>query len=273
MATPDLKTGIRVEHVLEKGSGRINEDCLLIKKNLFGVFDGASSLDNRTFSGRRTGGMIAAQTARDEFSKNHFSLYKLGIRANLAIRSKMMRQNLDMSRRLHLWSTSAAVARLRDDRLEWLRAGDAQIILLYEDQSHQVLSPCDDHDYETLTLLKANHFNPTHAFRQQVKKVRCRMNRTYGVLNGEDQALDFARTGSASLHNVKTILLFTDGLSMPTRTPLPKKSFQALVNAYQALGLEGLRNHIRFVESRDPGIRKYPRFKCHDDIAAIALHI
>ena len=40
-----------VETLLEKGSGELNEDVLLRADDLFGVFDGATSLDKRRFAG------------------------------------------------------------------------------------------------------------------------------------------------------------------------------------------------------------------------------
>lgn len=39
------------------------------------------------------------------------------------------------------------------------------------------------------------------------------MNLTYGVLNGEPQAMDFFNHGRKSLDQVKTVILFTDDLS------------------------------------------------------------
>ena len=44
-----MDTQIKIEHILEKGSGRVNEDRMVMGKNLFGVFDGATSLDNDFF--------------------------------------------------------------------------------------------------------------------------------------------------------------------------------------------------------------------------------
>ena len=110
------KLKIATEHILEKGSGKYNEDSLVMGENLFGVFDGASSLNRDLFDGGKTGGMIAARTAGHEFSKNHFPLDQLGILANQAIRTKMIHENLDMKHRHNLWSTSAAVIRIEIGR-------------------------------------------------------------------------------------------------------------------------------------------------------------
>ncbi len=263
----------KIEHLLDKGSGRLNEDCLVIEKNLFGVFDGASSLEEQNLENGETGGLIAATTARDEFAKNHFPLHRLGIRANQAIHTRMIHTNLNLSQRHQLWSTSAAVVRIKDHHLEWLQTGDAQIILIHKDGSFKVLAQRQDHDYDTLTLLKKNNFKINSEFKEQLKRVRAGMNKSYGVFNGDPSAMDFTLGSTRDLSDVKTVLMFTDGLCLPQPTPRPKKEFHTLVQLYKELGLEGLKDHIRSIEARDPDIRVYPRFKCHDDIAAIAVHL
>jgi hypothetical protein len=91
------------------------------------------------------------------------------------------------------------------------------------------------------------------------------------VLNGERAAENFILSGVEPLEEVAHILLFTDGLQLPTPDPEPLKRFDDLVNNYLRLGLHGLRDRIRAIEDKDPMCRQYPRFKCHDDIAAIAV--
>ncbi len=270
----DIKTSykIKTEHIIEKGSGQFNEDSLILGDNIFGVFDGASSLNTNLFENGQTGGMIAAQTASQEFSKNHFPLYQLGIRANQAIQTKMINQNLDMAQRHNLWSTSVAVIRIDDAGLEWFQTGDAQILVFYDDGSFRVLADRKDHDYETLAMFKAKKFKFNAEIKNQIKKVRIQMNRSYGVLNGEPEALDFTQKGVEPLEDVTSILLFTDGLQLPSTTPTQKKSFNRLAQKFQKKGLMGLKNSIRKIESQDPYTQRYPRFKCHDDIAAIAVH-
>jgi len=38
-------------------------------------------------------------------------------------------------------------------------------------------------------------------------------------------------------------------------------------------GLQAVRNHVRRLQQEDPTCRKYPRFKQHDDIAAVAIQL
>lgn len=275
----NTQTALKIEHILEKGSGRENEDHLVMGQNLFGVFDGATSLDNARFDDANsdtpgTGGGIAAATAGHIFSQNHYPLPQLGRSANNAILAKMKIHNVRLDQPASRWSTSAAVVRILENRLEWLQTGDSYILLIYEDNSHKILVNQEDHDYETLCMLKKetekSFSNP--AIKKQVDKIRSNMNKTYGVLNGDPMAEKFMHTGFVSLDGVQTILLFTDGLTIPSEAPKREKNFTLLVDVFQRLGLKGLHHYIRQLEQEDPKLAKFPRFKCHDDIAAIAIH-
>ncbi|MFO7749277.1 MAG: protein phosphatase 2C domain-containing protein [Desulfobacteraceae bacterium] len=266
---------MKCETILEKGSSRLNEDNLIVEGHLFGVFDGATSLDKTRFENGKTGGFLASFAARSVFKTNHFPLVELANGANQAIYSRMIRHGVDLTRKENLWSTSAAVIRIQGNTLEWVQTGDAYIILIFNDNTHQVLVEQEDHDYETLCLWPARGKNEPSGtdtrLVDQIRKKRAEMNLTYGVLNGESRAMDFLNHGRESLDQVKAVLLFTDGLSIPAEKPEKKKDFTPLVTLYHHLGLAGLKNRIRQMENRDPACRIYPRFKTHDDIAAIAI--
>jgi hypothetical protein len=267
---------MKIDTLLEKGSSRLNEDNLIVEDNLFGVFDGATSLDKTFFENGKTGGFLASSAARSVFAANHFPLVELANRANQTINRCMIRHGVDLSQKEHLWSTSATIIRIQDNTLEWVQTGDAQIILIFHDNTYQVLVDREDHDYDTLCLWPAIGKNGSPGtdkrLADQIRKKRAEMNLTYGVLNGEPHAMDFLSHGRESLNQVKTVLLFTDGLSIPAETPEKKKNFSSLVSLFQQLGLTGLKNKIRQIEVQDPECRRYPRFKTHDDIAAIAIH-
>nr|WP_321403196.1 protein phosphatase 2C domain-containing protein [uncultured Desulfobacter sp.] len=286
---------IEIETILEKGTAIQNEDFLIVQDNILGVFDGATSLNRQKFSQDRTGGTIASQTAGAVFKKNHFPLNQLACQANDAIMRQMVSNGVDTSKKENLWCTSAAVVRLKERSLEWVQSGDAVIILIYEDGSHRVLVDREDHDHETLALWKnlvRTHLpengkaqvSPESVPQQildlmrgklagQIRKVRSGMNITYGVLNGEKAAEAFLNQGEEPLDRVAHVLIFTDGLSIPQPEPEPRKDFTDLVKTYLTLGLEGLKQIIRNLEEKDPHCLLCPRFKCHDDIAAIAIQL
>ena len=286
---------IEIETILEKGTAVQNEDFLIIQDNILGVFDGATSLNSQKFSQNLTGGTIASQTAGAVFKKNHFPLNQLACQANDAIMQQMVSNGVDTSKKENLWCTSAAVVRLKERSLEWVQSGDAVIILIYEDGSHRELVDREDHDHDTLALWKKlvrthlpetgkENSSPESAPQQvidlmrgklarQIQKVRSGMNITYGVLNGEKAAEAFLNQGEEPLDRVAHVLIFTDGLSIPQPDPEPRKDFTDLVKTYLKLGLDGLKQMIRTLEEKDPHCLLCPRFKCHDDIAAIAVQL
>jgi hypothetical protein len=266
-----------VETLLEPGSTSPNEDVLLENDGLYGVFDGATSLDAARYCGGLTGGLLAARIAADTFSEESGSLkYRAG-KANRRIRDTLLAENIPLNDRHRLWSTSLAVVRLTDDRFEYCQSGDAVILLITDDGDYRLVTPEIDIDRETLQLWKdVPHFSKGtiyHHLAEQIHRVRLQMNVSYGVLNGEPQALDFIHHGYQTLDRVRDILLFTDGLYPPRETPQNSNDWRGLVNLYRCGGLPAVRDHVRHLQQTDPSCRKYPRFKQHDDIAAVAIKL
>ena len=266
-----------VETLLEKGSGTLNEDVLFQSDALFGVFDGATSLDKRKFAGNLTGGLLAARIAAQTFEKGYGNLALLADQANHRIRNSLLAENVSLSERHRLWSTSLAVVRLAEDHFEYCQTGDAVILLILDDGGYHLVTPAVDIDRETLHLWKQSQAPETTTIHdllaEQIHRVRLQMNVSYGVLNGEPEAMNFLHHGSRELAGISDILLFTDGLFLPRENPLQGDDWQCLADLYLGGGLQGVRNHVRRLQQEDPACRKYPRFKQQDDIAAVAIQL
>lgn len=265
----------RVRTLLEKGSGEFNEDVLLEEGDILGVFDGATSLDKRRFHEGQTGGLLAARTAAQSFQDHRSPLDQLAEEANQNIQNAQLDKSIGLDERHKLWSTSFAVVHLDGNRLEYCQTGDALILFIFQDGSYKVLTPDIDIDRETLHLWKKTPVAPDSLIQEvlaeQIHKVRLEMNISYGVLNGEPEALEFIRHGYEDLTDISDILLFTDGLQLPRENPLEEQNWQSFVELYRQGGLQGVRDHVRHLQQQDPACRKYPRFKIHDDIAAVAI--
>ncbi len=265
----------KVRSLLEKGSGEFNEDVLLQEGDLLGVFDGATSLDKRRFQEGLTGGLLAARTAARSFQGNRCPLDQLAKEANQNIKIAQLNESIGLKERHKLWSTSLAVVHLDGNRLEYCQTGDALILFIFKDGSYKVVTPDIDIDRDTLHLWKEMQVSPDalihEVLAEQIHKVRMEMNISYGVLNGEPEALEFIRHGYEDLTDVSDILLFTDGLQLPRENPLEEQDWQSFVDLYRQGGLQVVRDHVRHLQQQDPACRKYPRFKMHDDIAAVAI--
>lgn len=52
---------VRVDHLLEQGVGKMNEDAIFVGDTAWGVFDGVSSLDGGTNDQGQTGGVYGSE--------------------------------------------------------------------------------------------------------------------------------------------------------------------------------------------------------------------
>jgi len=266
-----------VEKVYSKGIRQINEDEILIKDNIFAVFDGASSLIKFLNKEGKTGGKIAAEISKNVFSENEGSLKNLAIKANDIIREKMKSNKININRKEALWSTSAAVIRIKKDSAEFFQIGDSLILLVLKKGKPKLVTKYYDQDIETMIkwkrLADKKEDNINEKLIGQKIKIRRMANIRYGDLNGEKDAIKFFNTGKFRLENVKSIILFTDGLLVPKENPEDEEDWNKFISIYNKLGLKGLLNYVRSIENTDPNCFLYPRFKKHDDIAAIAIRL
>lgn len=264
-----------IDSLFEKGTGLLNEDAQLIGDQIYGVFDGATSLNGAVFDGL-TGGYLASKIGVEIFSQDDRPLTELAALTNTAIFEEMAGCGVNVDRKEELWSTSTAVVRMHGDTIEWCQAGDCRIQLIFTDGSSRQLVEPPDHDAETLALwqkMAPISQDPIHvALADKILEVRRRMNIDYGVLNGESEALKFIRSGVESLTEVAAVLLYTDGLYVPDPASGRSHSQEILSRLFTLGGLEAVRNHIRTLQESDPDCLIYPRFKISDDISAIALY-
>lgn len=266
---------MKIEQLYEKGSRKLNEDALLIQDTLFGVFDGASSMDKYADKDGHTGAYVAANIAKEIFKKNEGQLVELAKKANEKIRDEMAKAEIDTSKPTNLWFTTAAAIRLNGDSFDWVQIGDSLILVINKDGSYKLLVDEYDHDMETLTMWKKLAEKKVEEIYKELHdqsvKVRNQVGISYGALSGQREMDKFLNSGTESLKNVKHVILFTDGLIVPKENPQEKDDFEIFVKLFLQGGLKKVRDHVRKLEDDDPKCWKHPRFKQYDDIAAIAV--
>ena len=264
---------MKIDHIFDRSSS--NEDSSLIKDNLFAVFDGFNSLDGFNDENGTTGGLIAAAIAKDVFSSNQGSLKSLVIEANRKIREKMLASKIDTKNKNSLWGTIFAAVRVKNDYFEWAQLADSLILVIFEDDSYKLLVEYFDYDSEVLTTWKQLATQKKEKIKELIAelhaKLRAKTNETYGVLNGEESAENFIKTGEEKLENISHILLFTDGLMIPKEDPDGKDDWKLFVDLFLQGGLENIKNFVRSLQKDDPKCWKYQRYKQYDDISAISL--
>ena len=101
---------MQIELVFDEGSSK--EDSFLIKDNIFGVFDGANGISRFVDEQGKSGGLMTACIARDEFYKNDAELKEIVNRANKKILEKMLELRIDVNKKTALGLTTLAVVKL-----------------------------------------------------------------------------------------------------------------------------------------------------------------
>lgn len=259
----------RLEVVFERGSRAINEDQVLVLPDIFGVFDGATSLTGYKDAFGRSGAYLASRIVCDTFAKDiGDDLPSVALRGNSKLLKEMEPAGIDTSRKVNLWSTTAAVVRVVDDQLQWIQISDSLIMVIRDDGSYQLLAEEFDHDAETLWIKKTQGQAAADADELRVANLA---NVDYGFLNGEAAASRFLNYGVLELKGIRNVLLFTDGLFIPKEDPRGKEDWPLFVELFQSDGLKNILGYVRLHQALDSDMTRYPRFKVHDDVAAIAL--
>ncbi len=264
---------MRVETTIDDGPKK--EDSHIVSSRTFGVFDGAGGLDKYVDTQGRSSGLIASSIAQKEFTRADAPLTTLAQSANQEICKAMLGAGIDITRKTSLWCTTAAVIRLNKDAFEWLQIGDSLIIVIYDDDTFELLIKDYDHDEPIMKIWRRLADEKKEGIRKlidpQLRALRSQVNETYGCLTGEEKAMQFLKTGTHSLSGVKHILLFTDGIFIPKEDPSKPDDWEFFVKMFLASGFVGIKNLVRAAEEKDPHCWKYPRYKQYDDISAIAL--
>lgn len=268
---------MKVESVFDKGSAKLIEDSLLLHNPVFGVFDGVTSATGYTNDEGKTGGYLASSIAHDTFANGDAPLEKLVWQANDSIKKEMERFGVNTADKLQQWATTAAVVKIENESFNYIQIGDSPILIVYKDSTCRVAGTYNHHDQEILvqwnklTNKEKEGRKVVDVFKDQLRTLRQSVNLTYGVLNGEKEMGKFLYSGGEQLKNIANIFLFTDGLILPKKDPQSPDDFDTFIKLFHEGGLRKVQEYVRGLEETDPHCITYPRYKQHDDIAAIAI--
>jgi len=266
---------VRVQTFIKKGSGRILEDALIVKPPVFGVFDGATGLDDFTTNKGLTGGYLAAQLAKKVFTNSRASLIATVEKLNRQLLVEMKKSRINTKDKFRLWALALAVVKIRKNYFEWVQSTDSPILVIYENNKWDLLVKDYEIDLDLLLLWQKYAKQKTKDIFSVIKPViiekREKENQTYGVIDGNPRMKKFLRSGKLSLKDVKHIILFTDGLLPPKKDPRKKDDFLNFVRLFNKGGLRLIAKTHWGLQNKDPWGWQYIRLKKHDDMAAIAL--
>lgn len=280
-----------IESISVKGSNEWNEDALICneKANIYGVVDGATSLVPYRSKDGETGGRRASQIVKKYFerisiSENTRSLEELMIGANDELGMEMEKEKIDISKNENVWTTGAAVIRIRAHHIEFVQAGDCMITALYSDGTYRVITRdqiayFDNNTKKEWVKAVKDGLRTQKEIRNRVepliKEQKSKMNTIdgYSVLDGSIEANLFLESGKINRINLTGLIICSDGLFIHDEIDSSVKydPMDELVKKISLLGLEGFIHYLNAIEEKDPECLRFPRTKKSDDKTGIYL--
>lgn len=261
------------------GIRSLSEDRVLANEQLglFGVFDGASSLNKFTTPDGKTGGYIAASIAMETFQTSSGNLLSAALQANRNIEATYKKLGVEIDSPVDRFSTTASVVKINENTVDLLQIADSVIIVIYKDGHAEVPLGYHDHDLDVMrtwrTLADSGATDIRKIVADDVIELRRQANTTYGMLNGDARSKDFIATSTLDLSNIATIILLTDGMYLPKENPEQDEDWNEYARLYKKGGLQRIYDTVRELELSDPKLSKYPRYKMHDDASAVAIDL
>jgi hypothetical protein len=266
---------VRVQTFIKKGSGKILEDALIVKPPVFGVFDGATGLDEFANNKGLTGGYLAASLAKKIFANSKMTLAKSAVSLNNKLRITMQKEGININEKFRRWALALAAIKIYDKYFEWIQITDCSILVIYKTGKCRLLVENYEIDRDLLLLWqKYSMLKIKDIFtiiKPIIREKRNDANKKYGLIDGGLKMEKFLRLGKVNLEGIKHVILFTDGFLPPKKDPRKKDDFSNFVRLFEKGGLKLVAKTHWQIQSADPWGWKYIRLKKHDDMAAIAL--
>lgn len=282
---------MKIETISTQGNGVWNEDSIIVNDiiQLYGVIDGATSLEPYRGLGGETGGYLAAQLIAKTITNmsqdnvgQKLSLPTMLLQANLRLRSEMLKAGVDVNRKEQLWSACALLVRVHDTFVDFAHAGDCMLIAMYEDGTIRLVTrdqlevvdrPTRQLWAEGVASGLTSRDELWQLVMPQIHAGRALMNTIngYSVLNGEPELADHMEYGRISRAQLSSLILFSDGLIDPQREHSLEEDLRQIVLRVKSMGLENYIQWLIQVEESDPACLKFPRVKKSDDKTAIYL--
>lgn len=277
---------MKIESYTRQGVGKLNEDAVVINERLgiYGVLDGSTSLVPFETNDGKTGGFLASRFVKNniESLEKSSSLLSILDTANQSLGEEMKNYGIAIDQKEQLWCTVASLVQVTGHHLYFAQTGDSMIVAVYEDGIRVLTQPQIEHVDEKalekwINLIQSGVHSQKELFagiKEQLKENRHLANTPdgYGVLNGEENAVEFVEYGRVNRQGLRHVLLFSDGLFLPKEVvPDEFHYWEYMTNELMRKGLKKYIDDLVILEETDPECIQYPRFKKSDDKTAMML--
>jgi serine/threonine protein phosphatase PrpC len=272
---------MKIATISTKGSGKVNEDRVGFKDNLFWVIDGATSLGRRLFPAETDAEWMARELdlALKEAASEASLLEILQSAVELVHeKAKVLGIDFCMMELYEQPCCTLAMARLRHDTLEYLVMGDCSIVIPDDNGKTKIITDIrgdfDSHDTKKIQDAVISQNIPlseaVKQFSPLIREHRALMNKPSGkqfvTITGESLAI--AITGSVEVKQSGSIILCSDGFSIAV-DGFGLYTWEQVLHS--AVSLDQMVRELRQAEEADQNAVKVPRYKVSDDATALRV--
>jgi hypothetical protein len=274
--------------VSDQGAAIENEDSYSVTAVPWGlrlgVFDGAGAVESRKegLTGRDAAIAASEIVSLSEPNLSPSELLKL---ANDRIGEINRASGNDFGDPLSLCGAVGAIVKIDElaRKVEFALIGDTVVIVGYSDGGFEAFSAREFEKFSRRTFIAMMEARSRAALeparqidwaRPQLIENRKMANSPdgegHGVLNGMDSAMQYEKTGRIQSEKLEFVAVITDGMLLPEPGIDTQKDLALEVRKIREVGLQGLLDETRAIESDDPWLLK-PRTKVHDDATGVLV--
>ncbi len=253
----------------DSGTAKFLEDKFIVRPPFFGVLDGVSEVYDPTMGSRlyggKSGGQKVVEIAENIFThaKDSDVLDDVLKRTNTAIRKFCESQSIDMNRPDLLPGAAFAFAKAAEDEVEIIQGGDC--FAVWGKISGEVgATPNQNFSDEgerigiLNSIIKKYKGDQEKAWREympiaarfKVERVNRDQDKKSVVLNGQSEGESLWYKTTLSKKELKTLLLFTDGMIDFKESRDAEKMGKIILAAYHDGGLERMLSRVRDIENK-----------------------
>ncbi|MBI3046057.1 MAG: hypothetical protein HYY86_00720 [Candidatus Harrisonbacteria bacterium] len=259
----------RVKTLYDSGTAKILEDRLVFHPPFFGVLDGVSGLYDpavgpRLFGGK-SGGQKAVEIVDEVFTQANDSDELIAVvkKANARLREFSESQGIDMNRADLLPGMAFAFVKIGEDGIQILQGGDCYAV--WEKTNGEIGATSNQNilnEEECINIInniiKKYHGDRNRAWLEympisaklRIERVNKNLDKKAVVLNGQSGAENSWYKTTLPLKELKTLLLFTDGMIEFAESRNADEMGKVILGAYHRQGLVGMLSRIREIESK-----------------------
>jgi serine/threonine protein phosphatase PrpC len=253
---------MNIQNYFKKSPNKIHsEDAYFIihEKNTYGVMDGATPVVDFKNKDGYNGAYLASNIIKNHFEnlKKIKNIKKEVHLSNKKIREAMIKDQIEIHEKHHLWCSCIAAFKLNEETFEYVQSGDCMLYVVDVENNVKALTIDTvkginnrakrkrELERENGIVLPEENYYENEKNSIIYMRSMANTKEGYSVLNGMEEAENFIQWGEVSFEKIKHIVAITDGMFYPG------KSDQDMIKDMISKGMEHYADELEEFERKN----------------------